>query len=143
LDEALEIVDPVYEYKYEFKPQYEFGHGLSYTTFSYDDIVTNKDTINSDSLLVSIKVTNTGKTDGHEVIELYTQDLVASITPSVKRLRRFQKVFLKSGESQTVNFILTDNDLAFVNEKFEMLAEEGDFELIVPGKKKSFYLKKR
>ncbi|MBC7387571.1 MAG: glycoside hydrolase family 3 C-terminal domain-containing protein [Opitutaceae bacterium] len=142
LDEAIEIVDPVYEYKYEFKPQYEFGHGLSYTTFTYDSIQFSKDTISTnDSLIVSVKVTNSGKLAGHEVVELYTQDLVASITPSVKRLRRFNKIFLQPGESKTISFTLIEKDLSFVNEKYETISEEGDFEVIIAKRKRKFYLK--
>ncbi len=142
LDEAIEIVDPVYEYKYEFKPQYQFGHGLSYTTFAYDSIMISQDTISvSDSLKVSVKVTNSGKLAGHEVVELYTQDLVASITPPVKRLRRFNKIFLQPGESKTVSFTLYVKDLSFVNDKYETVSEEGDFEIIIARKKRRFYLK--
>jgi len=142
LDEAKEIVDPVYKYFYEFKPQFPFGHGLSYTSFSYSDLKLSADTItNSDSLMVSIKVTNTGAKAGQEVVELFLQDMVASITPPVKRLKRFSKILLNPSESKTLTFKLIKKDLEFVNDNMIWTSEAGDFEVIVSDQRKMFYLK--
>ncbi len=141
LDEAVEIVEP-YQYFYEFNPQYPFGHGLSYTTFSYSKIKVSSDTLlANDRLNLSITVTNTGKMDGQEVIELYSRDLVASITPSVKRLRRFEKIALLAGESKTVDFVLTKADLAFVGQDLKTVTEKGGFEISIQKEKTTIYYK--
>lgn len=141
LDEAVEIVEP-YQYYYEFKPQYPFGHGLSYTTFSYSTVAVSTDTLTgNDSLKVSIEVTNTGKVAGQEVVELYTHDLVASITPCVKRLRRFDKINLVPGESKIINFMIAKDDLAFVNQELKTVTEPGMFEIIIANQKKQIYYK--
>src|SRR6185437_15892061 len=85
-----------------FKPQFEFGSGLSYTTFAYKDLKIDKQTMSaSDELNVSVTVTNTGQRAGKEVVQLYVSDLVASLSPPGKRLRRFAKVSLEPGESRT------------------------------------------
>lgn len=142
LDEAVEIVEPEYNYFYEFNPQYPFGHGLSYTTFEYGKIIMNTDTLAiNDSLRISVKVTNTGKVAGQEVIELYTHDLVASITPCVKRLRKFEKINLIPGETKTVDFVLTKRDLAFVNEALKTVTEKGIFEIMISNQKALVYYK--
>lgn len=141
LDEAVEIVEP-YKYYYEFNPQYPFGHGLSYTTFEYSPIKLSSDTLtDAGKLMVSVTVTNTGKKDGQEVVELFTRDLVASITPPVKRLRGFEKITLKAGESKTVDFIVTKRDLAFVNESLKTVTEPGGFEILISNQKATFYCK--
>jgi beta-glucosidase len=138
LDEAVEIVEP-YQYFYEFKPQYEFGHGLSYTRFNYSDLQLNHDTLSEgDSLVVSLTVTNTGARGGHEVVQLYSKDLVASITPAVKRLRRFEKIYLLPGESKKVNFKLWPADLAFVNSELKWVTEKGGFEILLGDLKAEF-----
>lgn len=141
LDEAIEIAEP-YQYYYEFDPQYPFGHGLSYTTFAYSPITISADTLSgTDSLKVSVKILNSGTREGQEVVELYTRDVVASITPCVKRLRRFDKINLMPGETKTIDFILSKDDLAFVNEKLETVTEPGSFEIIISDQKATFYYK--
>jgi len=141
LDEAIEIVEP-YSYTYEFNPQYPFGHGLSYTTFEYSPIKLSADTlVANDSLKISVKVTNTGKLAGQEVIELYTRDMFASITPCVKRLRGFEKINLMSGESKNIDFMISKNDLAFVNQELKTVTEKGTFEIIISNQKVVFYYK--
>ncbi len=119
-----------------YNPLYPFGFGLSYTSFEYGDIKLSSSKISGDEkLTVSITVKNTGKVDGKHSVELYTHDLFASITPNMKRLRAFQKIFLKAGEIQTVNFVIDKNDLAFVNAKLQTVTESGDFEIIIEKKK--------
>jgi beta-glucosidase len=116
------------------EPLYPFGYGLSYTTFSYSDLKLDKNTLNmTGSLQVSVTLTNTGKFDGTEVAQLYTRDLVGSITRPVKELKGYQKVSLKAGESRTLTFTVTAEDLAFYNEKLEKKAEPGMFTIFVGG----------
>ncbi len=78
---------------------------------------------------ISVDVTNTGKRVGKETVLLYSSDLYASLTPDVKRLRRFEKIELKPGETKTVHFTLSSSDLAFVNPDNEWITEQGDFEI--------------
>ena len=133
LDEAVEIADP-YEYKYVFDPQFEFGDGLSYTSFAYENLTATADA-GSGSLLISVDVQNTGQAIGQEVVELYVRDLFASVTPSVKRLRGFEKIELRPGESQTVTFRLEQEDLSFVNAELAVVFESGEFEIQIGDKK--------
>lgn len=139
LAEAIEIDDP-YDYYYEFTPQYKFGHGLSYTSFDYSNLTLNSDTV-SEQLDVSVTITNTGKVAGQEVVELYTRDWYASITPSVKRLRRFEKIALEPGESKTIHLTLEKKDVSFVNQQLKTVFEPGDFDVMIGDLKKSFYWK--
>jgi beta-glucosidase len=134
LDEAIEIVEP-YSYYYEFNPQYPFGHGLSYTTFAYSAITLSDTLLSEDSLKISVNVTNTGKVEGQEVIELYSRDMFASITPCLKRLRRFEKVNIKPGETKKIDFMITKADLAFVNQELKLITEKGTFELMIANQK--------
>ena len=123
----------VYNYEADYNPQFFFGDGLSYTTFEYSDLKLDKNQISTTgSVTVKVNVTNTGKRAGKEVVELYSSDLYAShSTPDVKRLRRFEKIFLEPGETKTVTFTLNVKDLAYFTPKGESLVEPGDFELMV------------
>lgn len=124
----------VYNYEGDFNPEYHFGFGLSYTTFDISNLKINKTSFANnpkEEIIVSVDVKNTGNVEGKEVIQLYSSDLFASLVPDVKRLRRFEKVSLKAGESKTVTFKLTLDDLAFYNLKSERVIEAGDFELQV------------
>jgi beta-glucosidase len=122
-----------------YDPLFAFGHGLSYTTFQYSDLKLSSSTLKgSAKMTVSINIKNTGTRDGKHSIELYTHDMYASITPSTKRLRAFQKIELKAGESRTVTFTLDKNDLAFVNAKLKTVTEPGDFEIIIGDQKAKF-----
>jgi len=127
-----------------FNPQFEFGYGLSYTQFEYGEISLSAETLNPEgSITASIKVTNTGDREGREVVQLYSKDLFASITPCTKRLRAFAKVSLKAGESTEVRFKINPEDLAFVNKNLEKVTEAGDFEILVADKKATFtYIEK-
>lgn len=111
-------------------PLYPFGFGLSYTAFTYEKPVLNKSQIRrTDKLQVTVKVTNSGNFDGEEVVQLYIQDLVGSITRPVKELKSFQKVFLKKGESRNIQFTITDNDLKFYNSDLKFTSEPGGFKI--------------
>ncbi|WP_170178592.1 glycoside hydrolase family 3 N-terminal domain-containing protein [Flammeovirga pectinis] len=126
---------------HEINSQYEFGFGLSYTNFEYSEYQISKSTFTSDeSIEVSIKVSNTGKRDGKEVVQLYTTDLVASLSPSVKRLRRFKKVELKAGETKTIQFSLPITELSFIGHNNQPLLEAGDFKIHCGGFTKDFVL---
>ncbi len=115
-----------------FDPQYEFGFGLSYTDFEYSNLRISSDTLVSDSSLnISVNIKNTGSRQGKEVIQLYSQDHVASIVPAVKQLRKFEKVDLNPGESKTLKFSLSPEDLAFVDINNEWVTESGEFTLFV------------
>ncbi|MFT3679895.1 MAG: glycoside hydrolase family 3 N-terminal domain-containing protein [Ferruginibacter sp.] len=125
-----------------YDPLFAFGHGLSYTSFEYSDLKLSSNTLTAGGkLTVSITVKNTGARDGKHSVELYTRDLYASITPSMKRLRAFQKISLKAGESSTVNFVIDKNDLAFVNAQLKTVTEPGDFEVMIGNLKASFQYK--
>ncbi len=139
LDEAIEKDDP-YDYSYEFNPQFKFGDGLSYTTFQYSQLTTSADTVVND-LKISITVKNTGQKDGQEAIELYTRDWYASVTPSVKRLRRFEKIFLKAGEEKTIDFILNKKDVSFIDPSYKVIFEPGNFDILIGSEKKVIYWK--
>ncbi|MGB3075531.1 MAG: glycoside hydrolase family 3 C-terminal domain-containing protein, partial [Chitinophagales bacterium] len=115
-------------------PLYPFGYGLSYTLFKYSDLKLNKVKFAmNDSLKVSVTVTNSGKRDGEEVVQLYIQDLVGSLTRPVKELKGFNKISLKAGESKTVSFTLHADDLAFYNVKMIRQAEPGEFKVYAGG----------
>ena len=113
-------------------PMYAFGYGLSYTSFNYSDITLSADKLNaSDSVTVSFKLTNSGKYPGEEVVQLYIKDEVASVVRPMKELKDFKKVFLKAGESKTLNFTISKEKLSFYNSKLEWVAEPGDFEIMI------------
>ena len=115
-------------------PLYPFGYGLSYTTFEYTEPRLDKTTMAiSDSLTVSVDVTNTGRVDGAEVVQLYIRDLVGSVTRPVRELKGFRKIFLKAGETKTVTFKITEKDLSFYRSDLTYGCEPGDFEIYVGG----------
>ena len=123
----------------ETAPQYEFGFGLSYTTFSYSNLSINKSTFApGETATISVTVNNTGNREGKEVVQLYISDLIASLTPDVKRLRGFDKISLAPGESKTVTFKVPVNDLAFVNTDNKKLLEAGEFKVQVGDKTVNF-----
>ena len=113
-----------------FDPQFLFGFGLSYTTFTYSDLKINKEVFApTATATIEVTVKNTGTKEGKEVVQLFVSQLVASLSPDVKRLRGFEKVFLKPGESQTISFALPLKDLAFVNIENKKTLEAGDFKI--------------
>ena len=125
-----------------FKPQFEFGEGLSYTTFAYSDLQLSKKTITgNDELTVSVKVTNTGRRAGKEVTLVYVSDLVASLSPPGKRLKRFAKVYLEPGQSRTLIFKLRQDDLSYIGANNKPVVEPGDFEILIGGLTDKFNLK--
>jgi beta-glucosidase len=115
-------------------PLYPFGYGLSYTTFSYGDIKLSSQTLRpGETLTATITVTNSGKLEGTETVQLYTRDMVGSMSRPVKELKGFQKISLKAGESGTVTFKISVDDLKFFNADLKYVAEPGDFKLFIGG----------
>ena len=113
-------------------PLYPFGYGLSYTTFIYSEVtLSNSKLTNKDSLVVTVKVKNTGKYDGEEVVQLYVQDLVGSVTRPVKELKGFKKILLKSGEEKSVDFIIHEKDLRFTAADMKFKSEPGLFKVFI------------
>jgi beta-glucosidase len=116
----------------KYEPQWPFGHGLSYTTFEYSNLkLAGTEISKSDSLTVSVDVKNTGKRSGKEIVQLYLQDVVASVTPSVRRLKGFAKVSLEPGRTKTVTFTLTPEDLSFIGRENVPVVEAGDFKVMI------------
>ncbi len=125
-----------------FTPQFEFGQGLSYTRFTYSDLRLSQKTISrSDSLSLSVKLTNSGRLAGKEVAQLYVSDLVASLSPAGKRLKRFAKIYLGPGQSRTLAFKLRQDDLSFIGVDNKPVVEPGDFEIMIGGLRETFTLK--
>ncbi|UCH14887.1 MAG: glycoside hydrolase family 3 C-terminal domain-containing protein [Bacteroidales bacterium] len=117
-----------------FYPQYEFGYGLSYTTFEYSNLELSADTLAAgDSLHITIDVSNTGNQAGKEIVELYIKDQVCSVSPDVKKLVRFRKINLEPGEIKTIEFILSETDLAFVGKDNKWITEKGYFTIFIGG----------
>jgi beta-glucosidase len=130
------------KYEKSYSPQFEFGTGLSYTTFSYSNLKIDKSEItNADDLTITVEVKNTGKAIGKEAVLLYLSDKVASITPEVKVLKRFDKIILEPNETKTVTFILNQKDLQFVNNDLKWISEKGTFKIQIANLTKEFLLK--
>ncbi|MEM9673138.1 MAG: beta-glucosidase BglX [Bacteroidota bacterium] len=116
------------------EPLYPFGYGLSYTSFDYGELQLSKAELQGDETLqASIDITNSGEYDGQEVVQLYIRDLIGSITRPVKELKGFQKIRLAQGETQTVNFEITPEDLRFYNYDLDYVWEPGEFEIMIGG----------
>ncbi len=114
------------------EPLYPFGFGLSYTSFQYGEVKLSRPSMRFNEVITAtITVTNTGNYDGKEVVQLYLNDPVASVTQPVKRLIAFQKISLKKGESREVKFTINVNDLKFYNSELKHVAEAGDFNLYI------------
>lgn len=134
--ETVKTMEGAYNYSADIDVQWPFGFGMSYTSFEYSGIKIDKtEFAPSDVVTVSVDVKNTGKVEGKEGILFYSSDLVASITPDVLRVRGFDKVNLKPGESKKVSFSIPARDLAFVNYDGQWILEKGEFEFTIGGQK--------
>ncbi len=130
--ENMEKMAGAYDYNAVASVQWAFGYGLSYTTFEYSNFKVDKSEFkNTDTLTFSVEVTNTGKRAGKESVLLFTSDLVASVTPDVRRLRVFSKIALNPLEKKTVTLKVAAADLAFVDAYGNWKLEEGDFQVQV------------
>ena len=115
-------------------PVYPFGYGLSYTNFTYGDLKLSSTSLKGNqTLTANVAVTNAGNRDGKEVVQLYIRDVVGSITRPMKELKGFQKISLKAGETKTVTFNITTNDLKFYNSALKYDWESGEFVIMVGG----------
>ena len=114
------------------EPLYPFGYGLSYTTFEYSDMTLSSEQMLADgSITASVTVKNTGNYDADEVVQLYIRDMIGSISRPVKELKGFQRIHLKSGESQTVSFTITPELLRFYDYNLNYVVEPGEFEIMI------------
>jgi len=131
--------DPEQKYKSQYtdvgnSPLFPFGYGLSYTTFEYSNLKISTDKIRfGEKLKVTVDVKNTGNYEGQEVVQLYIRDLVGSVTRPVKELKGFDKINLKIGETKSVSFEISSDDLKFYNIAMKNVAEAGNFEVFVGG----------
>jgi len=128
-------------------PKYEFGYGLSYTSFEYSNLQLSKKTMRQDEqITVSVTVKNSGKYDGEEIVQLYIRDLVASVVRPVKELKDFKKISLKAGESQVVRFVIDRKILSFYSpqpsdsRQMNLVAEPGDFNIMIGASSKDIRL---
>lgn len=113
-------------------PLFAFGYGLSFTTFKYENLRLSQDKIRpSGQTTVSVEVTNTGKVAGEEVVQVYIRDLVSSVTRPVKELKGFRRISLAPGQTKTVEFMLTPDALAFLDENMKRVVEPGQFDVMV------------
>lgn len=117
-----------------FRPQFEFGQGLSYTSFAYSNLRLDRNTVAANGeVSVSVTVTNSGRRAGKEVVHLFLRDVVASLTPPGKRLKRFAKIHLEPGRSRTLTFKLNRDDFSFIGADNKPTIEPGEFQVMVGG----------
>ena len=129
-----QIANPqgAYDYSADFNPQFHFGFGLSYTTFAYSNIKADKLTVDPDgTVTVNVTVSNTGNKEGKEVVQLFVSDVIASLSPDVKRLRGFEKIELHPAESRVVTFKIPVKELAFIGTDNKKHLEQGDFKITI------------
>ncbi|MDB4126808.1 glycoside hydrolase family 3 C-terminal domain-containing protein [Flavobacteriales bacterium] len=125
-----------------YNPQWDFGYGLSYTKFEYSNLTLSKNKITStDSLLVKVDITNIGVREGKEVIQMYIRDHYASISPPLKKLKRFTKIKLNPLETKTIEFTINIEDLKFYGKENQWIAEDGKFTISINTLSERFYLK--
>ncbi len=123
-------------------PQFAFGSGMSYTSFEYNDLKLDKNSISMNGVVnVSVNVKNTGNRAGKETVILYVRDEVATLSPPGKRVKRFAKISLEPGQSKTLKFTLSKSDLSYIGTTNKPVVESGDFTVLVGSLKASFSLK--
>ena len=116
------------------KPLYEFGYGLSYTTYEYSDLQLSKSEIApNENIEATVTIKNTGARDGVEIAQLYIRDCISDVTRPVKELKGFERVALKAGESKRITFTLTPEHLRYYNLDMERVVEPGTFQVMVGG----------
>ncbi len=129
-ENMAEVMEGAYNYDANVTVQWPFGHGLSYTDFKYSNLRADKSSFDKDDTLTfSVDVTNTGNVEGKESVLLFSSDLVASLVPDNRRLRNFEKISLKPGETRTVTMEVPASALAFVGADGKWVLEEGDFRI--------------
>jgi beta-glucosidase len=131
--EEYRMISQTYRY-FTGTPLYPFGYGLSYTTFTYSNLVVNEVNAIDDSVKVSVDVTNTGKIAGDEVVQLYLSNKTATVPVPLRALKGFRRIHVQPGETKTVTFMLPPNAFSVINESFKREVQPGDFELSVGGR---------
>ncbi|MFA4838142.1 MAG: glycoside hydrolase family 3 N-terminal domain-containing protein [Candidatus Neomarinimicrobiota bacterium] len=137
-----------YDYKYsevsdvnQYNIQFPFGFGLSYTVFKYSDLNLSKTVIGKgEKVTVSVRVQNVGSVAGKETVQLYLSDLVASVVPSVRKIKGFSKIDLRPGESKTATFVIGPDEMSFIGRDAKRIVEAGDFEVTIADLKAKFRL---
>ena len=125
-----------------YNPQWDFGYGLSYSTFSYSNLKLSSSTlISNNNLIVSVDVKNTGEFKAKEVVQLYIRDHYASISPSLKKLKRFSKIELEVNETRTVEFSIGKDDLQFYGIGNNWITEDGKFSVMISNQSQDFNFK--
>ncbi|MDR2564329.1 MAG: glycoside hydrolase family 3 C-terminal domain-containing protein [Prevotellaceae bacterium] len=128
--------DRTYRY-FKGEPLYEFGYGLSYTTFAYADLAVNAEYAVGQNAEVSVTVTNTGQLDGEEVVQLYVSCKKAELDLPIRSLKGFKRVFLKAGESRRIDFTIKAEDLGYVDVSGERIIDSGEIEIGIGGRQAS------
>jgi beta-glucosidase len=125
-----------------YNPQWDFGYGLSYSTFSYSNLKLSSSTLfSNDNLIVSVDVKNTGEFKAKEVVQLYIRDHYATISPSLKKLKRFSKIELAVNETRTVEFLIGKDDLQFYGIGNNWITEDGKFSVMISNQSQDFNFK--
>ena len=135
--ENYDMAGRTYRY-FDGEPLYPFGFGLSYTSFAYSELKLPAKTVAGEKVSVSVKVTNTGKVAGDEVVQLYVSDLKASTPRPIRQLEGYERIRLNPGESKVVRFELTPEQLSLINKQNLRVVEPGDFTIAVGGKQPGF-----
>ncbi len=125
-----------------FNPQWKFGHGLSYSEFSYSNLKLNKEEYKiNDTITLSIDIENKSENSGKEVIQVYSSDLIATITPSVKKLKAFKKVYIQANQKKNVTLKIPIQELSFIGSNNKRIVEKGEFIISVNGLKETIIVK--
>jgi beta-glucosidase len=123
-----------------YKPQFDFGFGLSYSKFVYSNLRITKPTAKGGNYVVTVDVTNTSNVAGKEVVQVYYNDLVASITPAVKKLCAYTKINIEPQRTETVSLSIAPENFSFINKNLQRVVEPGDVEIIVNNLKQTIYV---
>ena len=118
----------------DITPLNSFGHGLSYTNFAYNNLKISQSSIKANgSVTVTVDATNTGRRAGNEIVQLYTRDLVSTLSRPVKELKDFTSISLNAEETKSVSFKITGDKLKYLDENLKEIVEPRDFEIMVGG----------
>ena len=125
-----------YEINTRYDPLYPFGYGLSYTTFEYSNLIVPKEVVVGNNCIISFTLKNIGSRAGTEVVQLYMNDVYASVTRPLKSLKKFIKVYLEANETKTIELVLSKEDFSLYDENLDFVQEERDIEIHIDSFKK-------